>query len=356
MKKSQVDQEVFLMYSFRNDYSEGAHPRVMAALSDTNLVQTPGYGTDEYCERARALICEKCAAPNADVHFLVGGTQVNLVSCAAFLRPFEAVISPASGHPLSHETGALEATGHMVIPVPSEDGKLRAEQVRAVCAAHSGEHMVRPRMVYISNATELGTAYTKEELSSLHNVCKELGLYLYLDGARLGNGMVSDEAPLTWADLGETLDAFTIGGTKNGLLFGEALVINHDALKADFRSHMKQRGAILAKGRLLGVQFQAILEDDLYLENARHANLLAQEMQSGIEKLGYDFWVKTPTNQIFPIFPNELLDRLSAQYAFEVQHSVDAEHTCIRFVTSWATPKEVIPAFLRDLEALRNAQ
>lgn len=342
------------MYSFRNDYSEGAHPKVMAALTDTNLLQTPGYGTDEYCARARALICEKCAAPNADVHFLVGGTQVNLVACAAFLRPFEAVISPSSGHPLVHETGALQATGHMVISAPSEDGKLLPEQVRAICAAHSGEHMVRPRMVYISNATELGTAYTKAELAALHNVCQELNLYLYLDGARLGNGMVSAEAPLSWSDLAETLDAFTIGGTKNGLLFGEALVITRNGLKADFRSHMKQRGAILAKGRLLGVQFQAILENDLYLENARHANKLAQEMQEGMEKLGYTFLVKTPTNQIFPILPNELLEPLGAQYAFEVQCSVDEEHTCVRFVTSWATPAEIIPAFLQDLKTLQN--
>ena len=340
------------MYSFRNDYSEGAHPSVMAALAETNMVQTTGYGTDPYCEEARDLIRKKCAVPDADIHFLVGGTQVNLVSCAAFLRPFEAVIAPCTGHPLVHETGAFEATGHMVIPVPSDDGKLDPERVRAICTAHSGEHMVRPRMVYISNSTEVGTAYTKEELLLLHNVCKELDLYLYLDGARLGNGMVTDCAPLTWEDLGETLDAFTIGGTKNGLLFGEALVITNDALKADFRFHMKQRGAILAKGRLLGIQFKAILENDLYLENARHANQLAQQMQEGIEALGYSFLVKSPTNQIFPIFPNSLLEKLSPMYAYEIQQPMDAEHTCIRFVTSWATPKDVVPQFLEDLKKL----
>ncbi len=342
------------MYSFRNDYSEGAHPCVMAALAETNMVQTPGYGTDSYCEETRDLIRKKCAVPNADVHFLVGGTQVNLVSCAAFLRPFEAVISPCTGHPLIHETGALEATGHMVIPVLSENGKLDPERVRALCACHSGEHMVRPRMVYISNSTEIGTAYTKEELVALHNVCKVLDLYLYLDGARLGNGMVTDDSPLTWEDLGETLDAFTIGGTKNGLLFGEALVITNDALKADFRFHMKQRGAILAKGRLLGIQFKAILKDDLYLENAKHANRLAQQMQDGIEALGYSFLIKTPTNQIFPIFPNTLLEKLSAMYAYEIHKPIDAEHTCIRLVTSWATPKDVIPRFLEDLKHLTH--
>lgn len=341
------------MYSFRNDYSEGAHPSVLKALIDTNLEQTPGYGTDRYCEEARALIREKIAVPDADVHFLVGGTQVNLVACAAFLRPFEAVIAPESGHPLIHETGALEATGHRVLSAPSRDGKLRPEAVAALCRAHSSEHMVRPRMLYLSDSSELGTAYTKEELSALHNKCKEYQLYSYLDGARLGCGMVSSTAPLSWTDLGETLDAFTIGGTKNGLLFGEALVITNDALKADFRSHMKQRGALLAKGRLLGVQFRAILENDLYLENARHANALAQHLQAGIEALGYSMLLPSPTNQIFPIFPNDLLERLCSLYEYEVQQPMDEQSTCIRLVTSWATPPEAVEQFLDDLARLR---
>ncbi len=341
------------MYSFRNDYSEGAHPSVLKALIDTNLEQTPGYGTDRYCEEARALIREKIAVPDADVHFLVGGTQVNLVACAAFLRPFEAVIAPESGHPLIHETGALEATGHRVLSAPSRDGKLRPEAVAALCRAYSSEHMVRPRMLYLSDSSELGTAYTKEELSALHNTCKEYQLYSYLDGARLGCGMVSSTAPLSWTDLGETLDAFTIGGTKNGLLFGEALVITNDALKADFRSHMKQRGALLAKGRLLGVQFRAILENDLYLENARHANALAQHLQAGIEALGYSMLLPSPTNQIFPIFPNDLLERLCSLYEYEVQQPMDEQSTCIRLVTSWATPPEAVEQFLDDLARLR---
>lgn len=342
------------MYSFRNDYSEGAHPVVLEALTQTNLLQTPGYGTDTYCEEARELIRKKCAAPQADVHFLVGGTQVNLVACAAFLRPFEAVIAPCTGHPLVHETGALEATGHMVISAPSTDGKLTPEAVAAICKAHSTEHMVRPRMVYISDSTELGTAYTKEELSALHNVCKEYNLYSYLDGARLGCGMVSEEAPLDWTDLSENLDAFTIGGTKNGLLFGEALVITNDALKADFRSHMKQRGAMLAKGRLLGIQFKAMLENDQYLESARHANALAQQLQEGIKQLGYPMLVSSPTNQIFPIFPNDVLAQLAEEYEYEVQQEMDENHTCIRLVTSWATPEEIIPKFLADLKAAQN--
>lgn len=338
------------MFSFRNDYSEGAHPSVLQALTETNMVQTPGYGTDYFCEEARELIRKKCACPTADVHFLVGGTQVNLVSCVAFLRPFEAVISPASGHPMVHETGAFQATGHMIVAVPSDDGKIKPEQIRAVCASHSSEHMVRPRMVYISNSTEIGTAYTKEELVALRNVCDGLGLYIYMDGARLGNGMVSDRAPLTFEDLAATMDAFTIGGTKNGLLFGEALVITNDALKADYRSYMKQRGALLAKGRLLGIQFKAILENDQYFENAKHANALAQQLQDGIEQLGFSFLIKTPTNQIFPIFSNKMLEKISTAYEFEIQQPMDDENTCIRFVTSWATPEDAIPAFLADLK------
>ena len=338
------------MYSFRNDYSEGAHPSVLAALTETNMVQTSGYGTDDYCEQARDLIREKCGCPTADVHFFVGGTQVNLVSCAAFLRPYEAVIAPCTGHPLVHETGAFEATGHMVIPVPSEDGKLDPQRVREVCAAHSSEHMVRPRLLYISDSTEVGTAYTRDELIALHDLCKELSLYIYLDGARLGHGMTAEGATLTWQDLADTMDAFTIGGTKNGLLFGEALVVTNDALKEDFRFHMKQRGAILAKGRLQGIQFSAILKDDLYLDLARHANRLAQKMQAGIQELGYPLLIESPTNQIFPIFPNALLEILSEHYAFEVQKPIDDTHTCIRFVTSWATPEDAVSQFLADLK------
>ena len=341
-----------MKYSFRNDYSEGAHPAVMKALETTNTIQTVGYGMDTYCEDARNLIREKCALPQADIHFLVGGTQANLVACAAFLRPIEAVIAPDTGHPLVHETGAFQATGHMVIPVPSNNGKLTPQQLCAVCRAHSTEHMVQPRMVYISNATEVGTTYTKEELSLLHNACKDLGLYIYLDGARLGCAMVSQDAPLAWSDLGECLDAFTIGGTKNGLLFGEALVVVNDALKRDFRSHMKQRGAILAKGRLLGLQFKAILEDDLYLKNARHANAMAQRLQKGIAQLGYSFLVNSPTNQLFPIFPNPLLEKLSSLYEYEPQQTMDETTTCIRLVTSWATPQEAVETFVADLQQL----
>ena len=340
------------MYSFRNDYSEGAHPAVLKALQKSNAVQTPGYGTDRYCEEARTLIRTLCDAPEADVHFFVGGTQVNLTCCSAFLRPFEAVIAPSTGHPLVHETGAFEATGHMVISVPTPDGKLTAAQRRTVCTAHSTEHMVRPRMVYISNSTEIGTVYTKEELSALHKECKELGLYLYLDGARLGSGMVSTCAPLDWPDLAQTLDAFTIGGTKNGILFGEALVITKDALKSDFRYHMKQRGAMLAKGRLLGIQFQAILEKGRYLDNARHANALAQTLQTGIAALGYSFLVESPTNQIFPIFPDTLLRKLEKDYEYEVQQPMKDSSTCIRLVTSWATPEEAVTQFLTDLTRL----
>lgn len=338
-----------MMYSFRNDYSEGAHPLVMEALEKTNLEQTPGYGTDYHCAKARDIIMKKCCMTEGDVHFLVGGTQVNLVSACAFLNPFEAVIAPCTGHPLVHETGAFEATGHKVISVPSENGKLTPSDVQRVCEAHSTEHMVRPRMVYISDSTEIGTVYNAVELADLHSVCKACGLILYLDGARLGSGITSDEGFMTWPTLAANLDAFTIGGTKNGALFGEALVITNPELGADFRYYMKQRGALLAKGRLLGIQFAALLEDDLYLEIAKHANILANQMQDGIEKLGYGFMIKTPTNQIFPILPNTVLAQLCQSYEYEVQKKIDREHTCIRLVTSWATPEEIIPRFLSDL-------
>jgi threonine aldolase len=337
------------MYSFRNDYSEGAHPRVMEALIKTNHEQTTGYGTDEYCAKARDIIMRKCRMTDGGVHFLVGGTQVNLVCACAFLKPFEAVIAPCTGHPLVHETGAFEATGHKVISVPSDNGKILPAQVREVCENHSSEHMVRPKMLYISDSTEVGTAYSAGELAALRAACTDCGLILYLDGARLGCGITSAEGQMGFDTLAENLDAFTIGGTKNGALFGEALVITNPALDVDFRYYMKQRGALLAKGRLLGIQFSALLEDDLYLELARHANALANRMQDGIEKLGYGFMIKTPTNQIFPIFPNSVLSKLSRMYDYEIQKKSDGKNTCVRFVTSWATPEEIIPKFLADL-------
>ncbi len=339
------------MYSFRNDYSEGAHPKVMEALADTNLEQTVGYGMDPRCQSAAALIRDLCKAPDADIHFLVGGTQANLVVIDAFLQSYEAVIGAHTSHINTHETGAIEATGHKVCSIYAPDGKLTPALVEEVLSQHNGtEHMVLPRMVYVSDSTEIGTIYTKAELAALRRCCDEHGLYLFLDGARLGSALTSPDNDLTLADIAALTDVFYIGGTKNGVLFGEALVLSNAAPKAHFRWHMKQRGAVLAKGRLLGIQFQTILEDGLYFDIARHANEMAFRLRDGIAALGYPFPVPSPTNQQFPVLPNAVIGQLEARgYQFEAQEAVDAEHTCVRFVTSWATPESAIDAFLKDL-------
>ena len=339
------------MYSFRNDYSEGAHPQVLQALTDTNAVQTVGYGMDPYCQAAADTIRRLCAAPDADVHFLVGGTQVNLVTIDAFLPSYEAVIAAQTGHVSTHETGAIEATGHKVCTVESPDGKLTPALVESVLAQHNGtEHMVLPRLVYISDTTEIGTIYTKAELTALRRCCDAHGLVLYLDGARLGSALTAPGNDLTLPDLAALTDAFTIGGTKNGALFGEALVLTRPL--PHYRWHMKQRGAVLAKGRLLGIQFQALLEDGLYFDLARHANQLALRLRDGIAALGYPFPVDSPSNQQFPVLPNATVQKLQELgYEFEIDHVVDADHTCIRLVTSWATPESAMESFLRDLAA-----
>lgn len=339
------------MYSFRNDYSEGGHPQVLQALTDTNAVQTVGYGMDPYCQAAADTIRRLCAAPDADVHFLVGGTQVNLVTIDAFLQSYEAVIAAQTGHVSTHETGAIEATGHKVCTVESPDGKLTPALVESVLAQHNGtEHMVLPRLVYISDTTEIGTIYTKAELTALRRCCDANGLVLYLDGARLGSALTAPGNDLTLPDLAALTDAFTIGGTKNGALFGEALVLTRPL--PHYRWHMKQRGAVLAKGRLLGIQFQALLEDGLYFDLARHANQLALRLRDGIAALGYPFPVDSPSNQQFPVLPNATVQKLQELgYEFEIDHMVDADHTCIRLVTSWATPESAMESFLRDLAA-----
>ena len=336
-------------YSFRNDYSEGACPAVLRALADTNQEQTVGYGLDPYCAAAADTIRRLCAAPEADVHFLVGGTQVNFLVTEALLQPYEAAISPATGHIAVHETGAVEAAGHKVCTVESPNGKLTPAHIEAVLAAHNGtEHMVLPRLVYISDTAETGAVYSKAELAALRRCCSAHGLYLYLDGARLGSALTSPENDLTLPDLAALTDAFTIGGTKNGALFGEALVLPRPLPR--FRWYMKRRGAVLAKGRLLGIQFQALLEDGLYFDLARHANALAFRLRDGMMSMGYSFPLPSPSNQQFPLLPNETVEKLRAMgYEFETDHLADERQTCIRLVTSWATPEKAVEDFLRDL-------
>ena len=304
---------------------------------------------DPCCQAAADTIRRLCAAPDAAVHFLVGGTQVNLVTIDAFLQSYEAVVAAQTGHVSTHETGAIEATGHKVCTVESPDGKLTPALVESVLAGHNGtEHMVLPRMVYISDTTEIGTVYTRAELAALRQCCDVHGLFLYLDGARLGSALTSPDNDLTLPDLAALTHAFTIGGTKNGALFGEALVLTRPM--PHFRWHMKQRGAVLAKGRLLGVQFQALLKDDLYFDIGRHANDMAFRLRDGFKALGYEFPVPSPSNQQFPVMKIQTAEKLAAMgFEFQVERVIDEEHIMYRFVTSWATPESAIDDLLNAL-------
>lgn len=344
------------MIRFNCDYLEGAHPRILEKMVETNFVQTPGYGEDEYCERAREVIKEKCGVPDAYVQFLVGGTQTNLTVIASILRPYQGVISAVTGHINVHETGAIEATGHKVLALPSEDGKITAAQVQEYYDAHwadeSHEHIVQPGMVYISHPTENGTLYTKDELKALYETCQKLGLPVFLDGARLGYGLMSEGSDLTWKDIAAYTDVFYIGGTKVGALFGEAVVITAPALTKDFRYMIKQRGGMLAKGRLLGIQFLTLLEDGLYEEIAGKAVKQAIHLKEAFLEKGYPLFYNSYTNQQFPIMPKEHLAKLEKKYSFEMWTPLDDEYSVVRFCTSWATRDEDVEALIADLDEL----
>lgn len=339
------------MLFFRNDYANGAHPQVMEALCRTNLELTVGYGLDPYCQKAAELIRALCHCPQADVHFIVGGTQANKTALGAFLRPWEAVITASTGHIQVHETGAIEHNGHRLYPLPASDGKLRPEQVEKLCRTYAqDETSPVPRVLYISNTTELGTVYSRHELMALRKVCDENGLYLYCDGARLGCAMAVSDA--SYADYAAACDAFTIGGTKNGLLFGEALVLTNPKLMPHFRRCMKQQGAMLAKGRLLGVQYCAVLENGLYLELAQQAMKAATRLAEGLRQLQLPMLIDSPSNQLFPILPNAVIKKLQQQVSFEIWGPVDAETTAIRFVTAWHTTEAEVDALLDILKHL----
>ena len=340
------------MISFRNDYSEGAHPKILAALEQNNLTTTCGYSMDPFCDEARAAIRARFACPAADVHFLVGGTIANTTVIAAALRPWEGVIAADTGHINVHETGAIEASGHKVCAIEAPSGKLTPALVREVMRRHcdgQDEHMVLPRMVYISDATELGTIYTKAELSALHDVCREYGLYLFLDGARLPAALVAEGNDLAPADFAKYCDIFYIGGTKNGLLFGEALVITNDSLKPHFRNMIKQRGGMFAKGFLFGTQFKAYFENDLWLTMARHAVTQAQRLQTAAAEKGYTLYAVSPTNQVFLVLSHAQIERLKRDFAFELNGRVDEAHEAARFVCSWATRPEAVDALIAAL-------
>lgn len=344
------------MIYFNNDYAEGCHEKVLEALRRTNLEQTAGYGEDEYCARASDKIRKLCGREELAVHFLVGGTQVNLTVIDAALRPHQGALCAISGHINSHETGAVEATGHKVLTVPSDDGKITAKQVERTVLAHRGdssfEHTVQPKLVYVSNPTELGTLYTLAELEALSETCHRLGLYLFLDGARLGYGLAAEGNDVTLPDIARLCDVFYIGGTKVGALFGEAVVIGNPAIAEDFRYLIKQHGGMLAKGRLLGVQFDTLMTDNLYFDIAARADRLADRLRGVFDELRVPYLVPGITNQIFPILPDSVLEKLSETYVFCEQERVDEGHRAVRFCTSWATREENVEALCRDLRAL----
>ena len=343
------------MIRFECDYAEGCHPSILAALSASNEEQTPGYGLDPHCERARAMIRNACAAPDADVHFLVGGTQANTTVIAAALRPYQGALCSAPGHINCHETGAIESTGHKVLPLPSDDGKITAEQISAAHDAHwndsSHEHIVQPGLVYLSHPTENGVTYTKAELTAISEVCRARGLTLFLDGARLAYGLAA-QSDLTLPDLARLCDVFYIGGTKVGALFGEAVVITKPELKRDFRYFIKQRGGMLAKGRLLGIQYECLMADGLYEALGRHGVEQAMRIRAACEEKGFALRYDSRTNQQFPIFPDEGLKKLEEKYAFSFWEKTDDTHTAVRVCTSWCTKPEHVDALIADIRAL----
>lgn len=340
------------MYSFNNDYSEGAHPQILEAIGRANLEQNNGYSLDAHTAHAIELIKKEADAPAADVHIIPGGTQTNLLAIGSALRPHQAVVAADTGHINVHETGAIEATGHKVLAVPAKDGKLIPALIAQVLEAHTDEHMVQPKMAYISNTTEIGTQYTLAELTALSDFCRKRGLYLFLDGARLGAALTSLGNDLTMADIARLTDLFYIGGTKNGAMFGEALVIQNPALKEDFRYQIKQRGAMFAKGFLLGIQFEELFADGLFYRLAAHANETAAILREGIASCGYPFDSDSVSNQLFPILPDAILPALAKEFLFSAQKKTDETHTVIRLVTSWATDPEEARRFVDLLNRL----
>lgn len=342
-----------MMIRLNNDYSEGCHPSILLRLNEMNLEQNPGYGTDTYCAEAADAVRKAFACPDADVHFLVGGTQANMTVIAAALRPYEAVLCADTGHINVHETGAVEGTGHKCIALQSRDGRISASQISVAAAMlDDNEHVAKPAMVYISMSTELGTVYNRAQLRDIYLTCQKLGLYLFIDGARLGYALAAPTGDLTAADIAEMCDVFTVGGTKMGALFGEAIVINHPALKKHFRHMMKHQGGLLAKGWLLGVQFSALMADGLYFQLGQKAVKQAMRIRTALLEKGIPLHVASPTNQLFPVFSDEQVEALEEDFALEFQERVDESHVVLRVCTSWATPERNVTAFIEKINKL----
>lgn len=337
------------MFSFTNDYSEGACKQVLENLIKTNFVQADGYGLDIFCKQAEKMIREAVGDPNADVHYIPGGTPANVLAIC-LLKSYEAVIAAENGHINTHETGAVEATGHKILQVKGVNGKVTPAEIEEVCNSHIDEHVTKPRMVFVSNSSEYGTIYSKQELTEISEVCKKHNLYLYMDGARLASALMSKDNDLTLQDIAKLVDIFYIGGTKNGALLGEAMVIINDELKPNFRFLLKQHGSMLAKSRIIGVEFITLFENNLYFDLAKNANNMAQQLNEFFKSKGIEMFAESSTNQIFPILSDSLIEKLRTKYSFETWSKYDETHTVVRFVCSWATKQENIDAFKADFE------
>lgn len=344
------------MYCFNSDYTEGCHPDILARLAATNMDQTTGYGLDPYCDEARELIKKAFSCPQADVHFLVGGTQTNLTVICAALRPHQAVYGAVPSHINTHEAGAIEHVGHRVLPLPSADGKLTAEQIAEAWKKYdtdpSREHWAQPKMVYISQPTEIGSMYSKKELSELYSVCRAAGLYLFIDGARLGYALGTPSNDLTMADIAANCDVFSIGGTKCGLLFGEVVVILNDKLKPDFRTIAKQNGAILAKGRLLGVQFAEAFRNNLYTDICQKGTMQALKIKQTLIDCGFSFVTDSPTNQQFVIMTPQQYEKLSQDFVLSLIEYLPDGNYSVRICTSWATLDAEVDKLIETIKTL----
>ncbi|OCG14745.1 threonine aldolase [Gilliamella sp. App6-5] len=338
------------MYDFLNDYNQTIHPTLLKSVIDITDKKFSGYGLDQCCNQARENIKIQLQSSNADIHFMPGGTITNLVVISHILRPYQAVVAADTGHVNVHETGAIEATGHKVLTVQTEDGKLTPELIKPVLADHCDEHMVQPKLVYISNTTELGTIYTKQEIKKLYQFCQKNDLYLYLDGARLAMALAAKDNDISFPDLAKYTDIFYIGGTKVGALAGEAVVFNNLSINQDFRFSMKQKGAIFAKSWIVAAQMNALMQNNLYFELGKHSNQMADKLKTIFEKAGLTFAAKPQSNQLFVNFPNQLAEKILAHYSVDNLGQTDCNHIGLRFCTSWSTQNEEIELFTEQFK------
>ena len=344
------------MIRLNNDYCFGAHENILKALEKFNAEANPGYGLDDHCAEAAENIKKVCNVPNAHVHFVTGGTQTNLLVITAALRPYQGAVCVESGHINAHETGAVENCGYKILTAPGTNGKITAQEIEKIAVDYETspvpEHITEPKLVYISFPTETGSIYSKKELTDISNVCKNHGLYLFVDGARLCYGLAGENNDVSIEDIAALSDVFYIGGTKCGLLFGEAIVINNDELKPSFRHYIKQKGAMLAKGWLLGIQFNEMFKDGLYFKIGQNAVKQALRIKEAFKAKNIPFDSDSPTNQQFVILHDSDLEKLSKKYFYEYESRVDETHSCVRFCTSWATNDSDIDELIKDIESL----